>query len=237
MANLSTFVIQRDRTTVANRYPEVFHPVRRLSAISDKPHRRILSFGCSTGEEPYDLATTYFPDASVIGLDVWPDALVTAKAERSLGDRIIYDISSPETVAKYGPYDIIFAMSVLCRWPDLANVADASQMFPFSHFVEMVTLLDSHLTLGGLLVIYNANYDFKDTDLISRYEIALVPGISTNGFVKHFDRGGMEMPDYCGTDVIYRKSANHISQRGHVLRFVDAVGQPLGRLFIGDHQV
>jgi SAM-dependent methyltransferase len=231
MPNSEEFAIQRDQTTVANRYPEIFHPARRLCTASGFTNPRVLSFGCATGLETYDLATTYFPASTIIGLDVSPKAISTAKAERSLADRIIYDISTPDTLAKYAPYHAIFAMSVLCRWPDLAKIADASSVFPYSRFVEIVTLLDQNLAPGGILVIYNANYDFKDTDLISRYQITLVPGIKTSGYVKHFDRQGKEIPVSCGTDVIFRKCPNTPSPSSHrVFRFIDMDGQPIGNL-------
>src|SRR5579862_6418799 len=99
---------------------------------------KILSFGCSTGEEAYDLACNYFPESSVIGLDVSAEVIKAAKKERSVDDRVLYDVGSPEVLDKYGPYDIIFAMSVLCRWPELADKRDASNLFPFEQFERTV---------------------------------------------------------------------------------------------------
>lgn len=48
--------------TAANRYPEIF----AAAAAAAPDARRILSFGCSTGEECVSLAE-YFPKAEIIG--------------------------------------------------------------------------------------------------------------------------------------------------------------------------
>lgn len=224
------FQIQRDRTTKSDRYPNIFSAVRHLLKDKADAPPKILSFGCSTGEEPLSLATLYFPTSSIIGLDASPEAIAVAKSERSLQGRIVYDVSTPETLEKYGPYDAIFAMSVLCRWPTLENIADASELFPFPSYVKMVETLDRSLRKGGLLVIYNSHYSFSDTDLISNYEIALVPTIRENGYVKHFDREGREIVDYIGTETIYRKFPDAPNLSAKVLRFIDESGRPIGRL-------
>jgi chemotaxis methyl-accepting protein methylase len=48
--------------TAPNRYPEIFAAAVAAAAAA----RRILSFGCSTGEECVSLAE-YFPKAEIIG--------------------------------------------------------------------------------------------------------------------------------------------------------------------------
>jgi chemotaxis methyl-accepting protein methylase len=48
-----------------NRYPEIFTEVKTKYPTP----RRILSFGCSTGEECITLHT-YFPRSRVIGFDI-----------------------------------------------------------------------------------------------------------------------------------------------------------------------
>ncbi|NQY14280.1 MAG: hypothetical protein HRT81_10530, partial [Henriciella sp.] len=53
--------------TALNRYPNAFSTVRDLMA--SKSDLKILSFGCSTGEEVLSLKT-YFPSASIIGAEL-----------------------------------------------------------------------------------------------------------------------------------------------------------------------
>jgi len=59
---LSTF-------TFENRYPWVFEMVSQL--LSDLSAPKILSFGCSTGEEVASLHQ-YFKQATIIGVDINP---------------------------------------------------------------------------------------------------------------------------------------------------------------------
>jgi CheR methyltransferase, SAM binding domain len=224
------FQIQRDHTTKADRHPEIFSTVKRLcEGRIGEP--RILSFGCSTGEEPFTLATSYFHSGKIFALDSSVTVLDIARRARSIDDRIVYDVSTQSTLAQYGPYDVIFAMSVLCRWPALSEAEDASELFPFTRYLEMVTTLHNNLKAGGFLVIYNANYNFVDTDLISFYEIVLAPEIKDNGYVRHFDRNCKAIPDYFATDVIYRKmSTSHPAKGTRILRVGDENCQPLGAI-------
>ena len=48
--------IQRDNATLPNRYPQIFKKIG--DELSDKEETRILSFWCSTWEEPNALADT-----------------------------------------------------------------------------------------------------------------------------------------------------------------------------------
>jgi hypothetical protein len=124
-------------------------------------------------------------------------------------------------------------MSVLCRWPDLKNVKDCSEIFPYEQFVDIVRVLDQNLKLGGLMVIFNSNYLFSSTELIFNYEIALIPWIKNNGFVTRFDRAGREIENYKGNDVVYRKIVDYGFQKdGRTLRFISSLGNPLGAIHI-----
>jgi hypothetical protein len=56
---------QAKSTTKLNRYPEIFAAATKAAPSA----RKILSFGCSTGEECVTLAN-YFPTAQIIGADI-----------------------------------------------------------------------------------------------------------------------------------------------------------------------
>jgi hypothetical protein len=174
--------------TALDRYPSVF-----AAAAANAPppptrgRRTILSYGCSTGEEAATLADKYFPDDVVVGLDVYEPALVVAR-ERHPNDRIIYDDSTPETLAKYGPFDCILAMSVLCRWPATFELEDCSKVYSFGEFEAAIEALDRELKPSGILTVYNSNFSFLDTPMAERYEVLSGPGIWKNGFVHRFDR-------------------------------------------------
>jgi hypothetical protein len=223
------FHIQRDETTKYDRHPAIFAAVRHL--IGGGAGLAVLSFGCSTGEEPLSLGQIYLPEARIVALEAWPAILEIARAKGTLDGRITWDLSSPETLARHGPYDAIFAMSVLCRWPTLELSEDASELFPFAQYLQMAAMLDAQLRPGGLLVIYNSHYNFADTDLVSGYEIVLDPAIEDNAYVKKYDRHSREIVGYRATDVIYRKLRQPPPPcGGRMLRFIDRDGRPLGNL-------
>jgi trans-aconitate methyltransferase len=73
---------QGPNRTALNRYPEVF-------AAPAPDARRILSFGCSTGEECVTLAE-YFPKAEIVGADINPVILLQARKHRSDRIRFVY---------------------------------------------------------------------------------------------------------------------------------------------------
>lgn len=195
---------QLSNRTALDRYPTIFAaaaanaPARPL-----KGSRTILSYGCSTGEEAATLADKYFPDDIVVGLDVYEPALVVAR-ERHPNDRITYDDSTPETLEKYGPFDCIFAMSVLCRWPATFELEDCSKVYTFKEFETAIENLDRALTPRGILTLYNSNFSFLDTVVADRYEILAGAGIWKNGFVHRFDRDHKRVHAITN-DCIYRK--------------------------------
>ena len=94
---------QGPNRTALNRYPEVF-------AAAAPGARRILSFGCSTGEECVTLAE-YFPKAEIVGADINPVILLQARKHRS--DRIRFVYASDRILSGLGGFDAIFCMAVL----------------------------------------------------------------------------------------------------------------------------
>jgi SAM-dependent methyltransferase len=198
---------QVSNTTAYNRYPRVFRrAAETVARISPPGGVRVLSYGCSTGEEAHCLATMYFKEATVIGLDVSPRVLDAARANYA-DPRIIYDLSTPANLAAHGPYHCITAMSVLCRWPDSENLSDISHLYTFDQFDRAVSELDANLVQGGALVIFNANFNFLDTATAARYEVVRVAADQHNGYVHRFDRDNKRIQNYAENDCVYRKLA------------------------------
>lgn len=195
--------VQVSNTTRLNRYPRVFATVVQAASSMTRP--RILSYGCSTGEEPHTLAARYFPEGRIVGLDVSEEALAKARALNAREPRVTIDRSTRETLAGHGPYDVIFAMSVLCRWPESRRMDDIAEFFPFARFVDQVATLDAVLKPGGLLVIYNANYEFLHTPVAAGYDVIVSPRIRTAGQVKKFRPDGKSAPEALISACLYRK--------------------------------
>lgn len=174
---------QLTSTTKPNRYPEIFTGVANLVS---KNNLKILSFGCSTGEECVSLQQ-YFPEGQIIGADINMNNLKIASRTNS-SQQIKFILSTSEHLISNGPYDIIFALSVLCRWDDTKDLDNCSSIYPFTKYQETVGQLFELLNNGGLLVIYNANFMIEDTNYSKQLIPCHLSSVTNSGFVHKFDR-------------------------------------------------
>ena len=206
MSDLSDITAhQTNTTTELDRYPRIFRRVREhfLSALQEG-QLNILSFGCSSGEEVETLNRFYFPASRILGLDLNQEMLRQAR-ERTLDPALVrFDLSSKAALAENGPFDAIFAMSVFCLWPDTQGKANITDLYTFDRFVEGVSLLHAHVKLGGLLIVVNANYRFKDLPFAAEYA-SLDIDIPASGFVEQFDRDGNRIHEPIPPDCIFKR--------------------------------
>jgi hypothetical protein len=163
VASLHPGCHQSENWTGLNRYPEIF----TAAAAAAPDARRILSFGCSTGEECVTLAS-YFPKARIVGADI--NLLNLLKAMKHRSDRIRFVYASDRTLTRFGGFDALFCMSVL-RNP---RPKRRKGFYPFERFEERALFLETLVRPGGLLVIHNSMYRFGDTAHKSSYERILV---------------------------------------------------------------
>ncbi len=204
-------VIQARNDTSYDRYPWVFSAASKYSANHRPVGRavKILSFGCSRGEEVFTLVDKYFTtDEQVTGVDILEDQINLARSRNRFPHRVSFELSSREVIRASAPYDLIFAMSVLCAWPDAMDQDDISEIFSFERFSEILNELDEFLEPGNLLVIFNANYRFCDTTLYEKYRCVPVPGAKKSGFISKFDRASRRQPQYdLYNEVLFVKNA------------------------------
>ena len=106
------------------------YPVFAAAAAAAPDARRILSFGCSSGEECVTLAE-YFPKAEIIGADINPVILLQARKHR--GDRIRFVYASDRILSGLGGFDAIFCMAVL----------RSAGHYPFEIFEERALFLET----------------------------------------------------------------------------------------------
>ena len=159
VASLHPRCHQGPNATALNRYPEIF-----TAAAAAAPNaQRILSFGCSTGEECVTLAS-YFPSAQIVGTDINPLNLLKAWKYRSEQIRFVY--ASDRFLNGFGGFDAVFCMAVLRTWKR-KRIAD---YYPFDRFAERALFLEFLVRPGGLLVIHGATYRFGDTAHQCTYE-------------------------------------------------------------------
>ena len=165
-------LFQPHSDTASNRYPRVFKFVRE--EVGDGPDRRILSFGCSTGEEVFSLRT-YFPQASITGLDINPRniAVCGTRLAASGDPRISFAVAGSTAAEAAESYDLICAMAVF-RHGDLGSRPPrCDHLIRFADFERTVTDLARCLRPGGMLAIRNANFRFSDTGIAAAFEPVL----------------------------------------------------------------
>jgi hypothetical protein len=150
---------QAPNRTAFNRHPIIF--TAAAAALPDA--RRVLSFGCSSGEECVTLAD-YFPKSEIIGADL--NMLILLKARKHRSDRIRFVYASDRTLSNFGGFDAVFCMSVL-RTSARRRLAG---LYPFEVFQERALFLESLVRPGGLLVFHNTTYRFGDTAYKYNYE-------------------------------------------------------------------
>lgn len=136
-------MIQSNSATCEDRYPQIFD---RLSAVVTAPCARVLSFGCSTGEEVRVLRRRR-PSWEVHSVDMQLQNIETARRHR-VGDDDSKEVYAQTTSQLGVPplfYDVILAMSVLCCFPlpDDCALQYLSKHFPFSRFESVIAELDA----------------------------------------------------------------------------------------------
>ena len=163
-------VMQTASTTFYDRHPDLFLAVKNI--VDDHSFQRdikVLSFGSSTGEECFTLRK-YFPTAIIVGAEI--NSISRGKAiKNNLDSNIIFIDSVDELIAGSGPYDVIFALSVLCKNPEAMHTDDLSSIYSFDTFERFVGQLCSNLNTGGWLVIRSSNYSFTDSELCKEFNV------------------------------------------------------------------
>ena len=114
---------QISNATSIDRYPTVFREVQRV--VGESSCVDILSFGCSTGQEAYTVRN-YFPNAKIVGVDV--SAEVIPIARELYGE--IADFYVADDLPLDRQFDVVFAMSVLCGYPQSKRRNGLKSLYP-----------------------------------------------------------------------------------------------------------
>jgi len=173
---------QKSHATNYNRYPEIF---KEIKGIIPSPSQ-ILSFGCSTGIECETLQELYFPNIKIIGLDISKE-VITNNIKKNKYKNIEY-YSKVDNIT--GKSDLIFANSVLCRWPE------SEGEYTFETFEDTLGLIDNLLNKDGYLCIYNSKYLFCETNLFlnKKYE-KIETSHKETGFVTKYHKDNKKIND------------------------------------------
>lgn len=157
-------LLQPFPTTGEDRYPELFDALAaRLEGVAAP---RILSFGCSSGEEVRALRQR-MPGALIIGLDLNQRMIAKARA------------ADPDHAADYRcagaplpdeQFDAVLALAVF-RHGDLEfeQPDSCTRVLPFARFAAGLEMLDRHLVPGGWLALYNQQFRLSDAAIAAHY--------------------------------------------------------------------
>ncbi|HEU5107026.1 MAG TPA: class I SAM-dependent methyltransferase, partial [Micromonosporaceae bacterium] len=187
---------QISTASFAARHVDIVLDLADALAESGIARPRVLSFGCSKGFEPLDLAHA-IPGAEVLGCDVCPDALAEA-VERTAPAGIRIFASTPADIAAHGPYDAVVALNVLTRYPAIRGRDDISPVYPFADFDFSATRLADSLNPGGILAVYNACYLFEQTAAAAAFRPVPARRHARNGWMEKHDRSGTRLTTVVG---------------------------------------
>lgn len=167
-------LFQPSPTTFQDRYPQCFQEVRQR--LGDGPGLRLLSFGCSRGDELVSLRS-FFPQARIRGLDINPRN-VTACRRRLAGmtdSRLEVALAASAEQEPEAFYDAVFAMAVF-RHCDLGGKNPPSRcdhLIRFADFERTLEGLIRCLKPGGLLALWHSHFRLSDSALACELEVVM----------------------------------------------------------------
>ena len=167
-------VFQISGNTAEDRFPAVFRFVR--DGLADRPSLRLLSFGCSTGEEVFSLRR-YFPSATIDGIDINPYRIRTCRrrqVERGGDAAVRFMVAGSTKRLTEASYDAIFCLSVL-RHGGLSEGRSArcDHLIKFAAVERVVADFARCLKPGGYLAIANSNFRFADMAVAASFDVVM----------------------------------------------------------------
>jgi hypothetical protein len=172
--------LQTNSRTYVGRHWQEHSVVSRM--VADSRETRILSFGCSTGEELMTLRLL-FPNARLFGCDIDWSALQKARSLNGANAEIFF--SSDEAIECSGPFDLIVCNSVLLSHTTVKNGV-RSGVDP-NLWLDTIAMLDKSLAPGGVLQIVNSNIPFRLHPCAANYSAEKSNLLLGCNFVDMFD--------------------------------------------------
>jgi len=133
--------LQPSGSTKEERYPKIYDSAKQLKPKA----KRVLSFGCSTGEEIFALAKR-FPNAEqFVGVDIDHNRIETAR--RSNKQKNIY---FHDTLGGLGKFDVVTALNVFfCL----------EKPTPKDQWKKTLEEVANYVAPGGVLMIFKSDHD------------------------------------------------------------------------------
>ncbi len=195
--------------TSFDRYPRIFAFVSEQ--LSDIATPRLLSYGCSTGEEVFTLGR-YFPYGEIVGIDINPRSIAVCrnKLSRSGETRTRFELAGSPDAEPNCFYDAVFCLSLLRHGELGASSPEyCSHLIRFADFEEIVTGFSRCLKPGGYLVIRGSNFRFSDTAVSSEFDVVFsAEDKAPRKDTPVYDSDNRYLADTVYNDVIFRKRIN-----------------------------
>ncbi len=161
---------QNSTYTITNRYPLLFSACTRYFLnFKNNPAPKILSFGCSTGEEVFTLGE-YMPLATIIGIDAnhW---CINQCHKKNHKEKYFFYNRKSKKFTESKDYDAIFCMAVLQNSINrISTDNNIAVHYTFSKFEKEVSILHQKLKVGGLFIIDETDFSFTDFKYAHQYE-------------------------------------------------------------------
>ena len=187
--------------TQIDRYPDLFKMAKqKLDSIE---HPKILSFGCSTGEEVATLST-YIPHATFVGIDINTWCIKKANRRYASENRRFFHSLSPEFLSLQD-FDAIFCLAVFQHPENRHNKNRRVSDYPFEQFENQLKELDHKLKSKGLLFIDHCDFNFLETNLMPNYQIATFDGNQKVRQRPIFNKKNQKVSEYQNLFRVYQK--------------------------------
>ena len=188
--------------TLPDRYPWLF--TFAAGEIGQRDPLSLLSFGCSSGDEVFSLAS-YFPRAHVRGIEIDPRNVAVCRS-RTRSHRVSFAQGATTAGEPSSAYDAIFCLAVLCL-ADLTT-SGAERCDPYLRFVDFERVVVDFarcLKSGGLLLLHTTNFRFADTAVASSFDVVLSADPHALAPDVLFDRNNRLLPGQRYLPVGFRK--------------------------------
>jgi 2-polyprenyl-3-methyl-5-hydroxy-6-metoxy-1,4-benzoquinol methylase len=199
--------------TLPDRYPWLFQFA--AASVSGASDLRLLSFGCSRGDEVLTLRK-YFPNAAIKGIDVDPANIAHCQSRLPAGPPRLLSFATAATTEseETESFDAIFCLAVLCRG-DLttAKAQVSSPSLLFENFETIIADFARCLKPGGLLFLHTTNFRFCDAACAAGFDTVLEAAPAQLATDAIFDRANRLMKDYRYSPVGFRKRHSAARQR------------------------
>jgi Methyltransferase domain len=193
--------------TLPDRYPWLFGFAK--SQIDDGENTRLLSFGCSRGDEAFSLRK-YFPQSAIKGVDIDPHNIEQCVRRTGLESAagITFEVAATTSEEQSETYDAIFCLAVLCQ----GNLTTSGALhcdpdLRFADFEGIVTDFARCIKPGGLLLLHTTNFRFNDTAIAQQFEVVLKAAPEQLAHDVLFDRNNNLLQGVRYYDVGFRKRA------------------------------